>query len=207
MFNVKNRYSDYSDEYLMQLIVSGDSIAFTQLYQRYSQRLLYYFYRMLGNSNEKAQDFLQDVFIKLIDKASTFDPSRRFSTWIFCIAHNMCKNEYRRMAIRKDVKIESYTEQLSDNENPFLEVHEIYMEQFTKSLFDELENFDEIHKTAFLLHYREGFSMKDIGQILEISEGTVKSRLFYTRKRLSERLIKYKKCYTLNLLLQLAEEI
>jgi RNA polymerase sigma-70 factor (ECF subfamily) len=62
---------------------------------------------------------------------------------------------------------------------------------FIRDLFCELENFDEIHKTVFLLHYREGFSLKDIAQTLELSEGTIKSRLFYTRKRLAERLMKY----------------
>jgi len=103
----------------------------------------------------------------------TFDPSQKFTTWIFCIAHNMCKNEYRRMDIRKDVAIESYTDQLLDDEEPCIEEQAVDMEQFTKNVFEELESFDEMHKTAFLLRYREGFSVKDIGQILEISEGTV----------------------------------
>ena len=196
MFGSKAKYSGNSDEQLMQLIISGDSEAFNQIYQRYSQRLLYYFFRMLGNSNEKAQDFLQDIFVKLIDKASTFDPSRKFSTWIFSIAHNMCKNEYRRMEIRKDVAIESFDEKLLP-ENPFDDRQQIDIEQLIKHLFEELESFDEIHKTAFLLHYHEGCSVKDISLILEISEGTVKSRLFYTRKRLSECLAKYQQTETL----------
>jgi len=147
---------------------------------------------MLGNSNEKAQDFLQDIFVKLIDKATSFDPSRKFSTWIFSVAHNMCKNEYRRMKIHTGISLESCKESLSIVEEPYPENQCIDIELFTQNLFEELESFDEIHKTAFLLHYREGCSIKDIGQILEISEGTVKSRLFYTRKRLSERLAKYK---------------
>jgi len=190
MFGFKNRYVEYSDEQLMTSIVAGDAVAFNQLYQRYNQRLLYYFYRMLGNSNEKAQDFLQDIFIKLIDKAASYDPSRKFSTWIFCIAHNMCKNEYRRLEIRKNITIESCTELLFENAESF-ELHIIDIEAFTEQLFEELENFDEIHKTAFLMYYREDCSIKDISHILEISEGTVKSRLFYTRKRLAERLVKY----------------
>jgi RNA polymerase sigma-70 factor, ECF subfamily len=196
MFGSKAKYSGISDEQLMQFIVSGDSEAFNQIYQRYSQRLLYYFFRMLGNSNEKAQDFLQDIFVKLIDKVATFDPSRKFSTWIFSIAHNMCKNEYRRMEIRKDIAIESFEEGVL-HEEPFDDLQKIDIEQFIKNLFEELESFDEIHKTAFLLHYREGCSVRDISQILEISEGTVKSRLFYTRKRLSERLAKYQRTDTL----------
>jgi RNA polymerase sigma-70 factor, ECF subfamily len=184
----------HSDEQLMQRLVNGDSSAFNEIYQRYHQRLLYYFYRMLGNSYEKAQDFLQDIFMKLIDKAESFDTSRKFSTWIFSVAHNMCKNEYRRLEARKDAVIDVLPESWLVEEDSCYISEEINLEEFTKDLFEELETFDEIHKTAFLLHYREGFSVKDIGQVMEISEGTVKSRLFYTRKRLSERLVKYKDC-------------
>jgi len=192
MFSLKPKYSEFSDEYLIQLQVNGDSAAFNELYKRYSDRLLYYFYRMLGNSHEKAQDFLQDIFIKLMGKSSTFDPSRKFTTWIFSIAHNMCKNEYRKMDIRKDVAIEAYSEYLFEDDEPSFENAEPDLNQFTKELFEELQSFDEIHKTAFLLRYREGLPVKEIGQILEISEGTVKSRLFYTRRKLSEKLSKYR---------------
>lgn len=197
MFNFKKKHTTPTDEKLVQLMVAGDPAAFNELYRRYNQRLLYYFYRMLGNSRERAQDFLQDIFVKLIDKAKTFNPAMKFSTWIFSIAHNMCKNEYRRAGIRKQTDIEAYTEVLVDAQAPCLDTEEIDMEQFNHDLFQELESFDEIHKTAFLMFYREGFGIKDIGQILEISEGTVKSRLFYTRKRLSEKLAKYK-IYTEN---------
>lgn len=185
-----------TDEHLIKLMVSGDATAFNQLYKRYSQRLLYYFYRMLGNSNEKAQDFLQDIFIKLIDKAETFDQSRKFSTWIFSIAHNMCKNEYRRMEIRKDTDIDAYQETLSYTDELPLNEPPTDLEAFTRDLFEELNTFSEIHKTVFLLHYRENLPLKEIGQVLEISEGTVKSRLFNVRKRLSERLIKYNNTLT-----------
>lgn len=192
-FSFKRQNIDLSDEELVQLMVGGNAEAFNQLYHRYSQRLLYYFYRMLGGSNEKAQDFLQDIFMKLIDKAEYFDPSKRFSTWIFSVAHNMCRNEYRRMGIRKSVDIEECICILTEEES-FTDAWTVLdMEQFTKDLFEELDSFDEIHKTVFLLHYREGFPVKDIGRIMEIPEGTVKSRLFYTRKQLSERLAKYKK--------------
>jgi RNA polymerase sigma-70 factor (ECF subfamily) len=191
MFIFNKKHNECTDEQLVQLLIGGDHEAFNKLYHRYNKRLLYYFYRMLGNSNEKAQDFLQDIFVKVIDKANTFDHSRKLSTWIFSIAHNMCKNEYRKNEIRKDIPIEPYVEHLLDDTERSFDEHDVNIEQFTRDLFDELETFDEIHKTAFLLHYRESFAIKDIGQILEISEGTVKSRLFYTRKRLSEKLVKY----------------
>lgn len=180
-----------TDEELVTKLAAGDHKAFSELYHRYSERLMYYFYRMLGNSTEKAEDFLQDIFMKIIDKAGTFDPSRKFSTWIFSIAHNMCKNEYRSMGVRKNSNIDEFHESVFQFESNPPEIQEVDTEQFLTDLFNELETFDEIHKTVFLLHYREDFSLKEIGQILDISEGTVKSRLFYARKRLSERLAKY----------------
>ena len=193
MFSLKPQYSKFSDEYLVQLLVNGDVSAFNQLYTRYNQRLLYYFYRMLGNSNEKAQDFLQDIFLKLMNKSASFDPSRKFTTWIFSIAHNMCKNEYRRMDTRKVLVLESISDGAWEEADPVFDESDIDPEEFSRQLFEELQSFDEIHKTAFLLRYREELSLKEIGQILEISEGTIKSRLFYTRKRLSERLERYRK--------------
>jgi RNA polymerase sigma-70 factor (ECF subfamily) len=190
MFGFKQKEKIVSDEYLVIQMISGDASAFHQLYRRYNERLYYYFYRMLGNSPEKANDFLQDIFMKLIEKAESFDQNRRFSTWIFSIAHNMCKNEYRRLEIRKSTDIEMCNIDVLDDYNVDFEEIDVYA--FTTDLFAELELFDEIHKSVFLLHYREDFSIKEIAIILDISEGTVKSRLFYTRKRLADKLVKYK---------------
>lgn len=96
MFKHKEtRISQKTDEQLLPAIVNGSSKAFNELYQRYHKRLLYYFFRMLGNNKDLAQDFLQEIFYKVIDKSHLIDPKRKFSTWIFSVAHNMCKNEYR----------------------------------------------------------------------------------------------------------------
>ena len=194
MFGFRNKKTDCSDEELMRQITYGNQDAFNTLYNRYSNRLLYYFYRMLGSSNEKAQDFLQDIFIKLLDKADTFDTARKFSTWIFSIAHNMCKNEYRNLENKKTTVLEyientvadeAYYSQDTISDNPEI------IKSFITDVFTELDLFDEIHKSAFLMRYREGFSMKEISQMLNISEGTVKSRLYYTKQKLSLRLSKY----------------
>ncbi len=88
----------------MEFIQWGDTAAFDELYQRYSQRLLYYFYRMLGGDEDRAQDFLQDLFLKIIEKPNQFVSKQRFSNWIFTVTHNMCKNEYRRLSVRQVVE-------------------------------------------------------------------------------------------------------
>ena len=92
-----------SDEELMESVEVGEETAFDELYNRYSKRLLVYFYRMLGGNEEKAQDFLQDIFVKIIEKPHLFGSKNRFSSWVFTVANNMCKNEYRRLKVRNQV--------------------------------------------------------------------------------------------------------
>lgn len=164
-------------------MLRGNSEAFEELYNRYSNRILYYFYRMLGNDKLLSQDFLQDLFYKLIDKPSLFDPQRRFSTWIFSIAHNMCKNEYRSKDVRKIMLKENNPDGFCENEASYYDKGKM-----VEAIFEELESFDECHRTAFLLKYREGFNIGEISEILNLPEGTIKSRLFYTRKKLQDIL-------------------
>jgi RNA polymerase sigma-70 factor (ECF subfamily) len=180
-----NLYVKYSDAELMKQICNADKDAFNEIYTRYSRRLLYYFYRMLGNSRETAQDFLQDLFYKLIDKPHLYNPEQRFSTWIFSIAHNMCKNEYRRRTVRHRTcsteNILMY--QACDDDFPD-------MGAMVNLIYDELDNLGESHKIAFILRYREGFRVREISEVLNLPEGTVKSRLHYARQMIADKLKK-----------------
>jgi len=181
---VKGKYIHVCDEHLMTAIYSGDAGAFNELYHRYSKRLLYYFYRMLGNCKEKSRDFLQDVFMKIIEKPELFDPDRKFSTWIFSIAHNMCKNEYRRLAVRSNTIRDEDIDRYAGTEEP--EVQELRLT--ADQIFMEIDSLGENEKTAFILYYREDFSLREIGKVLSLPEGTVKSKLFYARKKLLVKL-------------------
>lgn len=174
----------YTDSHLMQLIMAGDQAAFSELYLRYKSRMYYYFYRMLGNSADQANDFLQELFMKLIERPESYRPEFNFSTWLYSIANNMCKNEYRRRSIRMEYQAER------SPMTPFESVNEagIEPEQVMEKVFQTLDLFGEEHRSAFLLHYREGFSVKEVAEILDLAEGTVKSRLFYARKLLAEKL-------------------
>jgi len=184
MFNFKPpNYKKLSDEDLLRAIVNGNTKAFNELYRRYSQRMLYYFYRMLGNDRELAEDFLQDLFFKIIDKPHLFDSSRKFSTWIFSIAYNQCKNEYRSRNVRSIVEKVDNADNFPQDE-PSTEEAPYSLED----VFDCLNAFDESHRTAFLLKYREGLSIDEISTILNLPKGTVKSRLFYTRKKIQEKV-------------------
>ena len=182
IFRRKNKTQ--ADSELMQLIVLGDQAAFGELYHRYKDRMYYYFYRMLGNSPEQANDFLQELFMKLIEKPESYNPKFAFATWLYSVANNMCKNEYRRREIRKEYQAAEALEPKIDYLNNF----SVEPEQLLEKIFATLDRLGEEHRSAFLLRYREGFSIKEVAEILELPEGTVKSRLFYAKKLLAEKL-------------------
>lgn len=184
MFKLKTpAYKNLTDEKLAFAVMNGDSKAFSELYDRYNERLLYYFFRMLGNDQELAQDFLQEVFYKVIDKTHLFNPDKRFSTWIFSIAHNMCKNEYRSRQVRSIIESVENTDVFLDSAEETIP-KAVNIDQ----VFDCLAQFDETQQTAFLLKYREGLSIDEIAEVLNLPKGTVKSRLFYTRKKIQQQL-------------------
>lgn len=181
------KYTSYSDNELMQLVVDKDSRAFSELYDRYSQMLANYFFKMLWQDEEKTQDFMQDLFTKIIEKPHLFDLKRNFKTWMFSVANNMCKNEYRKQSIRKNTSYdmdEGY--QIKDNQASALD--SLQDSLFSEKLTQELELLDEKQKSTFVMRYFQDMSIKEIAQALDLSEGTVKSRLFYTLKKLTVSL-------------------
>ena len=170
----------------MELISERDEWAFETLYDRYSQRMLQYFHRMLWQDEETAQDFLQELFIKVVEKAHTFDSSRRCSTWLYTLAGNMCKNEYRRRGVRKVMTPLEDTYEGALPSEAFQD--DLDQQSFTTALADEVTRLSDTHQEVFRLRYQEELPIREISEIVGCSEGTVKSRLFYSLRKLAGRL-------------------
>jgi RNA polymerase sigma-70 factor (ECF subfamily) len=176
--------NELTDEQLFQGSVNGCEDMFEKLYSRYKQRILYYFYRMLNNNESLAQDFSQELFFKILNKSELFNPDKKFSTWLSSIAHNMCKNEYRGREVRKIIVNSDQLDQFIDEDKESGNEKQKSIEL----IYNELNKLDESHRTAFLLKYREGFDLKEISDILNLPIGTVKSRLFYARKKIASNI-------------------
>jgi RNA polymerase sigma-70 factor (ECF subfamily) len=183
----KTPYHSMTDEELMRSLSGGDKRAFDELYVRYSGPLLGYFMRMLWRDREKSEDFLHDLFAKIIQKPEYFDADRSFKTWIYSIANNMCKNEYKKQEVRKGIKngLDNHYGLSDSSVNVMSEVQDA---QFRSAFERGMQLLDEKHREAFALRHIEGLSVKEIAEILNINEGTVKSRVFYAIKYLSEEL-------------------
>ena len=182
-----------SDEELMKLLSKGNQKAFDEIYLRYSDVLFGYFMKMLARDKEKCEDMVHDLFAKIIRKPDYFNVNRSFRTWVFSVACNMCKNEYKRMSVRKHVSNDfEPTKSLQAESDTLKKVHE---STFSESFYKALNALDEKHKNVFALRHFEGFSMKEIAETLEINEGTVKSRLFYATKTLAKELKEFNPIY------------
>ncbi len=183
MMNWPSYYKKFTDEALMSLVTAGKAAGMRELYRRYSNKLLFYFYRMLGGNEEKAQDFLQDVFLKILEKPDQFNPGLKFSTWVFSIASNLCKNEYRRLKVRDIVDNESDMDQhAQDGQDYEQKIDHSILEV---ALQKQLMQMDLDQRSTFLLRFQENYSIDEISKILACAPGTVKSRLFYTSRKLA----------------------
>jgi RNA polymerase sigma-70 factor (ECF subfamily) len=177
--------TQYTDEELMRLVCKGMEAAFSILYQRYDKRLFSFFVKMLNGDATKAEDMLQDIFLKLISKPEAFDASKKFSAWIFTVAANMCRNELRNNKVRQNVHQQillTTDKTLADTSDK--RDKEILKQKLNAALMD----MDENGRMLFVLRYDQELPVREIAQVMDIPEGTVKSRLFYMLKELSKKL-------------------
>lgn len=183
----RKNYRKCSDEELFRVLDSRAEDAFDELYRRYHKKMLFFFFQMLGGDEEKAADFLHDLFLKILEKPERFNPDKRFSTWIYTVATNMCKNEYRNQSVRNVVG-NGYDMNRFGGPTTSDASEQVDHNLFKDSLNLELEQMSAEHRTVFILRFQEGLPLKEIAQVMGTSEGTVKSRLFYTLKKLGKKL-------------------
>lgn len=150
------------------------------------QENLGYFARSLTTNDEEAKDLVQDTNIKALMNRDKFQPNTNLKAWTYTIMKNTFINNYRRKV--KANTIVDTTEDLY-----YLNTSkEARFESPESSLAEEeiqrnIKNLDENQRLPFEMH-NDGYKYKEIADKLELSIGTVKSRIFFTRKKLMEKL-------------------
>ncbi len=186
----KTKYNKESDEHLMKLVRKGDQLAFDEIYSRYAAKLAFYFTRKLKHDREKGEDFVHDLFAKLIDRPQLFDTQRTFKTWIYSVANNMCINEYKKMAVRSNTTNGVAHDLPIADQNKSID-EQVTEKDFKSDLEQVLERLDDKHREVFVMRHIDGLSVKEVGAIIDVSPGTVKSRLFYATKKVAQALAQY----------------
>lgn len=176
------------DVELLRATASGDFDAFERLVERHQERLLRTCERLLGD-REAARDAVQEVFLKVYRKASSFRPRAKVSTWIYRIAVNHCFNQLRR---RKIVSMIPFSGLARDDEDaswePRAEDPDPHRTLEGRRRWAEtrraLNALPMGQRAVLVLARFEGLSYKEIAQALGITLGAVESRLFRAMRNL-----------------------
>ena len=170
-----------SDEELMECLQQGQKWAFEKLYDRYFDKLVWYGMQYLHDKSQ-AEDIVQEVFITVIEKPETFKKEKVFSTWIYTITGNRCKNKLRDDANRSQLlnKQSIQSETHMEHQHDYLK-----MKQSLQSIVNDLS---DSHRRLFVLRFEHQLPIKQIAELTQSPEGTVKSGIFYLLKKISSQL-------------------
>ena len=182
-----------TDEVLVARAQSGDTSAFDQLVIRYSPRLYGMIYHMTSNK-EDANDLTQDVFAKAYRSLRRFRGRSSFYTWIYAIGTNMTLNFLKKRNRRAAWSLDNLDSGIQNDEamvdlahaaNPR---HQSDWNELQKKLNEALQSLSNRHRAVVTMFDIQGIPHAEISKILKVSEGTVRSRLFYAHRQLQGHL-------------------
>ena len=180
------------DKHIVAQARRGDLSAFEELVTRYEKRVYAIALRSSGSS-EDAADITQEVFLKAWRSMESFRGDSGFSTWLFRITMNMCVDHARRRQTQPQtqplVQGEEDDERPIPDTAPTPEEH-LENSELGRELAAALDEVSDEHRRIVLLRDVSGMSYTEIAEVLEISEGTVKSRLSRARIALRKILLK-----------------
>ena len=184
-----HNYRRDTDEALMPLIQRKDERAFDELFLRYARKLQGFFWRRTGGNEAEAADLTQEVFLRVWEKPKRYNPSTNVHTWVFSIAYNLLTDHYRHIGYQEQYTAyvqSSETEAKDENVSILLD-----KEQFDKALSEVLTALSEAEQLLFDLRFTQELSVAEIAVIIQIPEGTVKSRLHSLTQKLRLKLHQY----------------
>jgi RNA polymerase sigma-70 factor, ECF subfamily len=171
------------DSGVVARFLEGEKRAFTELVERYQARLLNFVYRTTGD-RERAEDLVQETFIRVYRHIHRFDQSKKFSTWVYTIASNLAKNELRNRSRNPLVLFQTIKKNWGADERPLewedntYRPDDLFRKRHLKNLVDSVvEELPEHHRVVFVLREMEGKTYEEIADITGCNLGTVKSRL------------------------------
>lgn len=180
---------------LMEKVRTGDADAFRELVEAHQQRVIGTVARMIGDPND-AEDLSQQVFVRVWKSAPRWEPTAKFTTWLYTILRNLVFNECRRRARHKTVSLDAATDsedhprQFADGnvKSPDTTMLDAEMQDAIERSIQELP---EAQRMAVIMRRYQDVSYEEIAEVLELTVPSVKSLLFRARTDLREKLRKY----------------
>jgi len=177
------RLSEFGDSELVASFLAGEKRAFTELANRYHVRLLNFIYRTIGD-RDRAEDLVQETFIRVYRHLHRFDQTKKFSTWVYTIAGNLAKNELRNRSRNPLVLFQTIKKNWDTDHRPLewedntYRPDDLFRKRHLKAMVEKVvDQLPEHHRTVFVLRELQGKTYEEISEITGVNLGTVKSRL------------------------------
>lgn len=181
------------DRHLVRQAQDGDTLAFDELVVKYTPKLYGMVYNMTSN-HEDTHDILQEVFAKAYRSLKRFQGKSSFYTWIYAIAVNMSLNFLKKRGRRRQLSLDDVDKGI-ENDKEFIEatsksdpVREATINELQERLNMAMMELSEDHRAVVTMFDIQGMPHAEISEILGVSEGTVRSRLFYAHRQLQTYL-------------------
>lgn len=183
-----DRQDEPSDAQLVARSLAQDQEAFGQLIDRHAAAIVNLGYRMVGN-REEAEDLAQETFLAAYKALSTFRADSKFSTWLYRIATNKCKDWLRvkrpgqgQYDLDADESLDLY---VTEDRTPEVLLSQ---QQVAQELEQGIQRLPPLYREAFVLKHVEGLSYEEMEDILGVSGDTLKMRVYKGRVQLSREL-------------------
>jgi len=186
-----------TDESLMLRFAAGNLQAFNLLYDRHEMGVWRYVFRSV-RVQAVADDLLQDVWFALARQAPHYQPTAKFKTWLFTMAHNRLVDYFR--TAKRHISLDSDDDADSESvalvqtlaaNSGFGPLRRLESKEQAQALLDAIEQLPFAQREAFMLQAEAGMDVQDIAATTGVSFETAKSRLRYARTRLRELLQEY----------------
>ena len=185
-------FTGLDDSGLVAAFLGGEKRAFTELVERYHVRLLNFIYRTIGD-RDRAEDLVQETFVRVYRHLHLFDQSKKFSTWAYTIAGNLAKNELRNRARNPLVLFQTIKQNWESDHRPLewedntYRPDDLYRKRHLREMVDRaVSKLPEHHRIVFVLRELEGKTYEEISEITGVNLGTVKSRLNRARNNFAQ---------------------
>jgi RNA polymerase sigma-70 factor (ECF subfamily) len=175
-----------SDEQLLVRLAAGDREALEDLFQRYRVAAYRVAYRLLGHEAD-ALDAVQEGFVKALTHLPSFEGRSSFKTWLLRVVSNAALDLGRQRGRREALSLNGFSGQEQDKVQPLAEddpTRGLERADLRRLLAEALAALPEAQRQTFILHADGGLSYREVAEALQISIGTVMSRLYYARQKL-----------------------
>lgn len=176
---------------------SGDARAFSTLVQRHRGPVYNFILRFVGH-RQRAEDVLQETWLKVVRNSSEWQPKAKFTTWVYTIARNLCVDSARKESFRKTDSLDApASHDASDgrsvgdlvaDENASTPDRAAHNVRIRPMIEKALESLPTEQREVFLLREYQGIGFKEIAEVTGVNENTVKSRMRYALEGLRKRL-------------------